>query len=49
MRVSQNKAILAYLRKGNSITPLTALNRFSCFRLSARIGVVYLPKAEYRP
>jgi hypothetical protein len=33
----QQDAILAYLRQGNSITPLEALSRFSCFRLGARI------------
>ncbi|WKT00504.1 helix-turn-helix domain-containing protein [Gallibacterium salpingitidis] len=34
---SQNRAILAYLQKGNSVTPLEALNKFRCLRLSARI------------
>lgn len=37
MRVSQEKAILAHLRKGKTLTPLEALNKFSCFRLGARI------------
>jgi hypothetical protein len=34
---SQSAHILAYLREGNSLTPLEALNRFGCFRLGARI------------
>lgn len=35
--MSQNKAILQHLQKGNSITPLEALHLFGCLRLSARI------------
>jgi hypothetical protein len=35
--MSQNKQILEYLKNGNSITPLTALEKFNCLRLSARI------------
>ena len=34
---SQNKAIKAYLKKGNSITAMQALKQFGCFRLAARI------------
>lgn len=34
---TQNQMILEYLKSGKSITPLTALNKFGCFRLSARI------------
>jgi len=34
---TQNEKIKAYLNKGKSITPLDALNKFGCFRLSARI------------
>lgn len=34
---TQNEQIKAYLSKGKSITPLDALNKFGCFRLSARI------------
>lgn len=34
---SQNKAILAHLEAGLSITPLEALKRYQCFRLGARI------------
>lgn len=34
---AQSAQILAYLREGNSLTPLEALNRFGCFRLGARI------------
>ncbi len=36
-KLTQNKQILEHLKKGNSITPLTALNLFGCFRISARI------------
>jgi len=35
--MSQSNQILEYLRKGNSITPLSALQLFGCFRLGARI------------
>jgi len=35
--MSQNMEILARLLAGKSITPLQALYRFGCFRLSARI------------
>ncbi len=35
---SQNKQILAHLKKGNKITPLQALNKFDCFRLAARMA-----------
>lgn len=34
---SQNEEILSWLQRGKSLTPLTALERFGCFRLSARI------------
>jgi hypothetical protein len=34
---TQNEKIKAYLNKGKSITPMDALNKFGCFRLSARI------------
>ncbi len=34
---SQSKQILDYLRQGNSITPLEALDLFGCLRLGARI------------
>ncbi|MND38622.1 hypothetical protein D3C76_47720 [compost metagenome] len=34
---SQCDAILAWLKAGNTITPLEALSRFSCMRLGARI------------
>ena len=33
----QNAQILAYLSQGNAITPLAALAKFGCLRLSARI------------
>ena len=35
---SQADAILAYLKDGNGITPIDALNLCGCFRLSARIA-----------
>ena len=34
---SQNKAIKAHLKKGNSINAMQALKQFGCFRLAARI------------
>lgn len=34
---TQNEQIKAYLKKGKSITPLDALKKFGCLRLSARI------------
>jgi len=34
---SQNKEIRKYLEIGRTLTPLDALYRFGCFRLSARI------------
>ncbi len=36
--MSQEQAILAWLKAGNSITPLDALSLFGCFRLAARIA-----------
>ena len=35
---SQTKAILAYMKAGNGITPMEALHLCGCFRLSARIA-----------
>ena len=35
---SQNKQILAYLRTGATINPMSALDLFGSFRLSARIN-----------
>ena len=35
--MSQNTQILSYLQQGKKLTPLTALNKFNCFRLSASI------------
>lgn len=35
---TQNSLILAYLQDGNSLTPMQALQRFSCWRLAARIA-----------
>jgi transposase len=34
---SQTKQILEYLQQGNTITPLEALRKFGCFRLTSRI------------
>lgn len=34
---SQRAKILEYLKKGYSITPMSALEKFNCFRLGARI------------
>lgn len=34
---SQNNAILAHLERGESISPLEALEKYQCFRLAARI------------
>lgn len=35
--MNQKEQILSYLKAGNSITPLEALQKFGCFRLGARI------------
>ena len=35
---SQSAMILEYLKEGNGITPIDALNLFGCFRLGARIA-----------
>ena len=35
---TQKQQIQAYLNKGKAITPLDALSKFGCFRLSARIA-----------
>lgn len=34
---TQAGQILEYLKAGNAITPIDALNKFGCFRLGARI------------
>lgn len=34
---TQAGQILAYMKAGNKITPLEALNKFSCMRLQARV------------
>ena len=34
---SQNKQIKSYLEQGNTITAITALEKFKCFRLASRI------------
>ena len=36
-QITQSKQILDYMQRGNSITPLEALNLFGCMRLGARI------------
>ena len=35
---TQSQKILTYLKSGKPLTPITALNRFGCFRLAARIS-----------
>lgn len=35
---TQQQAILNHLRSGKPITPIDALERYGCFRLSARIS-----------
>jgi hypothetical protein len=35
--MNQETQILEYLKAGNSLTPIQALNKFGCFRLAARI------------
>ena len=37
-RQSQSAGILAALKEGAKITPMGALRKFGCFRLSARIA-----------
>lgn len=34
---TQNESVLKHLRSGKKITPIEALNKFSCFRLAAVI------------
>ena len=41
---SQRAMIQEYLREGNSITPIEALNLFGAFRLSA---IIYILKYDY--
>jgi Helix-turn-helix domain len=36
-KCTQSAEILSYLKRGRSITPITALRHFGCFRLGARI------------
>ena len=36
--MNQNQAILRFLKSGNSLTALRALELFRCFRLAARIN-----------
>lgn len=36
-RSSQKLAILEYLKAGNRITPLVALDKFKCMRLGGRV------------
>ena len=35
--MTQNQQILNYLKTGKSLSPIDALNKFGCFRLSGRI------------
>lgn len=41
---SQRKSVQDWLLKGNSITPIEALNMFGAFRLSA---IIYVLKYDY--
>jgi hypothetical protein len=36
--MSQNQSILSYLKQGNTLTAIEALNLFNCFRCAARIN-----------
>ena len=36
--LTQNEAILDYLKRGFTLTPIEALEKFHCFRLAARIA-----------
>ena len=36
--ITKGEAILSFLKRGNRLTPLDALDRFGCFRLAARIS-----------
>ena len=38
--MSQDEAILEYLKKGGTLTPLEALDKFKCMRLSARANTL---------
>jgi len=38
MKQSQTAQILTALQSGDRLTPIDALNRFGCFRLSARVS-----------
>lgn len=42
--MSQNDEILAYLKAGNSLTPLDALNLFNCWALSSRVADLNKPE-----
>lgn len=35
---TQTERILNHLKQGKGLTPITALNKFGCFRLAARIA-----------
>lgn len=35
--MTQNLQILSYLKAGNTITPMDALDLFGCFRLAGRV------------
>lgn len=35
---TQTQKILQHLQSGKPLTPITALNKFGCFRLAARIS-----------
>ena len=40
MALSQNTRILDYLKSGKKLTPITALEKFGCFRLSVNLRML---------
>jgi hypothetical protein len=38
MKTTQSDQILSYLKLGRSLTPISALDKFGCFRLAARVN-----------
>jgi len=48
MKQSQTAQILTALQSGDRLTPIDALNRFGCFRLSARVRTLRTEVIGYR-
>lgn len=42
--MSQSDQILEYLKAGNSLTPMDALNLFNCWSLSSRVADLNKPE-----